>query len=100
MFGDADLPTFFGDFGVPVTFQGVTVKGNFDRPEQIKLADQGFGGVETGFPAVRLPYNAFRPMPCTGDAVNVDGTDYTVAEITAESDGAIVCLDLKAVNLG
>lgn len=99
MFGDADLPSFFADFGVDVVFRGVTVKGNFDRPVQIKLADQGYGGVETGFPAVRLPYNAFSPMPTEGDAVNVDGTAYTVAEVTAESDGAVVCLELKAATV-
>lgn len=99
MFGDADLPVFFADFGVPVIFAGVTVLGNFNRPVQIKLADQGFGGVETAFPSVELAYNAFSPMPGPGDEVNVDGTDYTVSEPTAISDGAIVCYELKAVSL-
>lgn len=99
MFGDADLPTFFADFGVPVIFGAATAQGIFDQPQQIKLADQGFGGVETAFPAVHLPYNAFSPMPLTGDAVNVNGTNYTVAETTAEGDGAVVCLELKAVSL-
>ena len=61
--------------------------------------DQGFGGVRVAFPAVRLPYNAFSPMPDEDDAVNVDGTDYRVAEVTSESDGAVVCLDLKAASL-
>jgi hypothetical protein len=100
MFGDADLPVFFADFGVPVLFgtQPAT-KGNFNRPEQIKLADQGFGGVETAFPSVELAYNAFSPMPDSRDVVNVDGTNYTVSEPTAVSDGAIVCYDLKAVSL-
>lgn len=98
-FGDADLPTFFADFGVAVIFGGSTVKGNLDQPLQVKLADQGFGGVEVGFPGVHLPYNAFSPMPTTGDTVSVDGTDYTVGEITAEGDGAVVCLELKAVTI-
>jgi hypothetical protein len=99
MFGDADLPTFFADFGVPVIFGSNTALGNFDRPQLIKLADQGFGGVETEFPLVHLAYNAFSPMPDAGDAVNVDGTAYTVAERTTESDGGVVCLALKAVAL-
>jgi hypothetical protein len=99
MFGDADLPTFFADFGVAVIFGSNTVLGNLDRPQQIKLADQGFGGVETQLPLVHLAYNAFSPMPEEGDAVNVDGTAYTVAERTTESDGAVVCLALKAVAL-
>jgi hypothetical protein len=99
MFGDADLPTFFADFGVVVTFGSNSTQGNLDRPVQIKLADQGFGGVETELPVVHLAYNAFSPMPDSGDAVNVDGTAYTVAERTTESDGAVVCLALKAVTL-
>jgi hypothetical protein len=99
VFGDADLPTFFADFGVAVFFEGSTATGILDRPVQTKLADQGFGGVGVAFPAVRLPYNAFSPMPDEGDQVNVDGKDYTVAEITSESDGAVVCLDLKAASL-
>jgi hypothetical protein len=99
MFGDADLPVFFADFGDPVTFGTKTVLGNFNRPVQIKLADQGFGGVETAFPSVELAYNAFSPMPGPGDAVNVDGTAYTVSEPTAVSDGAIVCYELKKVSL-
>lgn len=94
-FGDADLGVFFADMGVAVTFGGSTVQGLFDKPTQIKLSDQGFGGVETGFPAVRLPYNAFSPMPINGQSITVDGTVYTVAEVTAESDGKIVCLELK-----
>jgi hypothetical protein len=99
MFGDVDLPVFFADFGVLVTFGSNTVKGIFNRPVQIKLADQGFGGVETSFPSVELPYNAFDPMPDSRDAINVNGTDYTVSAPTAVSDGAVICYDLKAVAL-
>jgi hypothetical protein len=100
MFGDADLPVFFADFGVPVIFGTQPAqKGNFDRPVQIKLADQGFGGVETAFPSVELPYNAFSPMPDSGDVLNVNGTNYTVSEPTAQSDGGVVCYELKAVSL-
>lgn len=99
MFGDADLPVFFADFGVPVFFgsQG-PVQGNFDQPVQIKLADEGFGGTETTMPEVRLPYNAFSPMPTEGDVITVNGTQYSVSEKTAESDGAVVCHTLKAVS--
>jgi hypothetical protein len=100
VFGDADLSVFFADFGVPVFFgsQG-PVKGIFDRPMQIKLADDGFGGTETGMPEVRLPYNAFSPMPTEGDVITVDGTQYSVSEKTREGDGAVVCHSLKAVGL-
>lgn len=99
MFGDADLPTFFADFGVPVIFGGVTRLGNFDRPVEIKEADQGFGGVETAFPSIRLPYNAFSPMPDSGDVLQVNGAWYSISEPTAESDGAVVCFGLKAASV-
>jgi hypothetical protein len=100
MYGDADLPTFFADFGVPVNFQGVASKGNFDRPVDVKLSEQGFGGAIIATPAVRLPYNAFRPMPKSRDLVTVDGTDYTVSEPTSEADGAVVCYELKLAIRG
>lgn len=100
MFGDADLPTFFADMGVPVLFgTQPQTKAIFDRPVQIKLADEGFGGVETGMPELRLPYNAFSPMPTEGDVITVDGTKYSISEVTAEGDGAVTCLYLKAVSL-
>lgn len=106
MFGDVDLRVFFRDFGVPVTFGGVSlyadgepIKGNFDRAVQIKLADEGFGGVETAMPELRLPYNAFSPMPTETDVITVNGTQFTVSEVTAEGDGAVVCLYLKKVSL-
>lgn len=99
MFGDADLPAFFADMGVPVLFGSQPAqKGLFDQPAQIKLADEGFGGVETGMPEVRLPYNAFSPMPTEKDVITVNGTQYTVSEVTAEGDGAVACLYLKAVG--
>jgi hypothetical protein len=105
-FGDCDLRIFFADTGVPVSFGGVSsysdgapIKGNFDRPVQIKLADQGYGGVEAAFPVVHLPYNAFNPMPIETNPITVDGTAYTVGEVTAEGDGAVVSLELKAATL-
>ena len=66
MFGDSDLPVFFGDMGVRVAFSGNNGLGIFDRPIAIKLAASGYGGVENESPAVRLAYNAFSPMPVEG----------------------------------
>jgi hypothetical protein len=94
-FGDEDLGVFFDEFSVAVAFGGNNAKGNFDRPLEIKLGSHGFGGVETELPAVRLPYNAFSPMPTNDDTITVDGTVYTVAEVTAEGDGSVVCIELK-----
>ena len=105
MFGDEDLPTFFGDMGVPVMFKGVStypngkpILGNFDRPLATKLADMGFGGITSEAPCVRLPYNAFRPMPRSKDVLFVDGCKYEVSEPSAESDGGVIVYDLKAVS--
>ena len=70
-FGDSDLPAFFGDFGVDVAFNGVTVLGLMDNPVAIKMADRGFGGFETQMPALRLPYNAFTVMPVETDQMTI-----------------------------
>jgi len=97
-FGDADLTVFTADFGVPVEFGGGTVSALFDQPTETKLADAGFGGFEVTVPAIRIPYNAFSPMPAEGDTLTVDGTDYTVAEKFADCDGSFVRYTLKAVE--
>lgn len=87
--------------GVPVSFRGVgtygdgvPVRGLFDRAIQMKLEEGGIGGVETASPELRLPFNAFTPMPQDGDEVLVDGTTYSVTQPTAEDDGAILVYDL------
>jgi hypothetical protein len=98
MFGDSDLPTFFGDMGVPVAFSGKNGLGLFDRPIAIKLADMGYGGIEAQAPLVRLAYNAFSPQPRAGDTIFVNGTQYTVGSAESEADGAVVAYELKAVS--
>lgn len=100
MFGDADLGVFFADFGkeTAVTFSGVTVPGILDQPESVHLGDRGFGGINATLPVVRLPYNAFSPMPKNTDRLVVAGQAYTVTERTAESDGAILAYSLKKAS--
>ena len=101
-FGASDLRAFCRPMGVPVSFGGVStypddgspIQGLFDRPIGSKLAEDGIGGVESAVPELRLPYNAFSPMPQSGDTVTVDGTTYTVDQPTAEDDGAILCYAL------
>ncbi len=97
-FGDSDLGVFTADFGVAVVFDGRTVLGIFDRPLKTALADAGFGGINTGRPVVRLPYNAFPAMPAPGESLTVDGVAYTVADEESDTDGAFVWLPLKATS--
>jgi hypothetical protein len=98
MYGDADLAVFTADFGIAVTFQGSTAKGILNQPQKTALADQGFGGISTTRPTIRLPYNAFTPMPEPGETINVDGVDYAIADEDAESDGAFVWFPLKVAS--
>ena len=89
--------------GVPVSFAGVSrysddgqpILGLFDRPIAMQGAELGYSGVDMPRPEVRLPYNAFNPMPASGDALEVDGTEYTVASVSTEDDGAFTCYGLK-----
>jgi len=93
--------------GVPVTFQGVSryaddgtpICGLLDTPMAVALQDGGVGGVDMESLELRLPFNAFRPMPAARDAITVDGTDYTVYPPTAEDDGAFLCYQLKLASL-
>jgi len=98
LLGAADIAVFFADFAVPVVFGGVTAQGILDAPIQTGLADQTFGGLEIAKPEVRLPFNAFSPMPVQRQAITVNGVSYTVSDPTAESDGLVVCYRLKAAS--
>ncbi len=106
-FGAGDLRTLCRAMGVAVSFAGVSsypegepVQGLLDTPQQIKLAEGGIGGVEALVPELRLPFNAFAPMPASGDTVTVTdlqtrvATTYTVNEPTAEDDGAFLVYEL------
>jgi hypothetical protein len=104
MVGERDLRAFCRPpMGVPVTFADVStyndgepVRGLFDRSMQFKLQGEGIGGAQVALPELRLPFNAFDPMPDAGDSITVDGTGYTVYPPTAEDDGAFLCYELKA----
>ena len=89
--------------GVPVSFGGVStyaddgspICGLFDRPQSMGLQEQGAGGVVAPASELRLPYNAFDPMPDDGDTVTVAGYDYLCGAPTAEDDGGFLCYALE-----
>jgi hypothetical protein len=91
-----DLPIFMDAFGVAVVFNGQTAKGILDQPTEISLgAHGGYGGIECDKPSLKLAAGTFNPMPAVRDAITVDGNDYTIAERTADGDGAILTYLLK-----
>lgn len=102
MFGARHLRALCRDTGVPVEFAGVStysdtgeqVKGLLDQPMDIKLQGEGIGGAQIDHPELRLPFNAFQPMPTGGDVLTVDGTSYLVYPPTAEDDGSFLCYQL------
>ena len=101
IYGAQDLRAFFRT-GPRVSFTGKStypdgqpIQGLFDRPMQNKLADQGGGGIDIGLPEIRLPFNAFNPMPRSKETITVDGKSYTIADVGAEDEGAIVVYGLK-----
>lgn len=97
MFGDPDLAVFFSDFAVTVQFGGQAAQGIFERIDSNMLADRGFGGFDAPKPTVKLPYNAFSPMPKELDVIVVDDINYTITERPTNRDLAIVIYALKVV---
>lgn len=94
-FGDTDLPIFFADMGVSVTFGGVTTKGLIDEPSIIDHMGQRFSGTEAIQRVLTLPFNAFTPMPEPKQTITVDGTNYTIFDRHAMDDGRLVGYGLK-----
>lgn len=94
--GERDLRAFCRPpMGVPVAFAGVStypdgtpVYGNFDKSSVIGFGDGGTAGIESGRPELRLPFNAFSPMPQSGDTITVEDTDWVCDQPYDEDDGA------------
>lgn len=93
-FGDSDLPTFFGDFGVNLTFGGVTVKVIEDAYDLRDSLSSTVVDVRDRVTLVQLPYNSFSPMPKRGDTVTLVSTSMKVRDVIAEKDGGITQLFL------
>ena len=103
-FGTSDLRAFCRQMGVSVSFQGVVtypdgepVKGLFDVGGQDALFEST--RVEDARYTLELPYDAFNPMPDSGDELTVlDGIapgNYAVRNSTALDDGSMIQLSLK-----
>lgn len=60
--------------------------------------------MQSAAPTLTLPFNAFDPMPDSGDTVSVTErgvtTDYTVNAPTASDDGGFQIYDLYTVTDG
>ena len=93
-FGDSDLPTFFADFGVNLTFNGVTVKVLDDSYDSRDQGSSSFVDVVDRLTMIQLPYNSFSPMPKRGDTVTLVATSMKVRDVIAEKDGGVTQLFL------
>lgn len=94
MFGDSDLKVFFADFGVDLTFNGVTVKALDDSYDQRDSGSQSFVDLVDLVTMIQLPYNSFNPMPKRGDTVTLVSTDMKVRDVLQEKDGGVTQLFL------
>jgi hypothetical protein len=104
MFGDADLPAFFADMGVPVAFGGTTtyqdgapIKGMLSQYADVFSHAGGPGGFDTEQLILTIPWNAFNPMPKPKDTITVDGVDYIVKAPTKNQDTSLSNYYLKPV---
>jgi hypothetical protein len=94
-FGDSDLGVFFADMGIPVSFGGVTVLGNFDQPAMGINFGGGPSSVERQQFAVTVPLGSFSRLLRSGDTVTVDGATYKVKGRELSLDGSIVAYSLE-----
>lgn len=94
MFGDSDLPTFFGDFGVDLVFNGVTVKALDSTYDQRDSFSSSAVDVLDRATLVELPFNSFSPMPKRGDSVTAAGAVMKVRDAVTIGDGRITQLYL------
>lgn len=83
-----DLNVFFADMGVPVSFDGVTVRGLLDDVEE--LVQQNDAGATSVVNRIRVtvPTAAFADLQ-VGAAIEVDGRELQVRERYRTQDGAV-----------
>jgi hypothetical protein len=82
------LSAFFADMGVPVSFDGVTVRGLVDDIEELQQTNEsGMSSVVARF-RVTVPTAAFEDLR-VGALIEVDGRELEVRERYRTQDGAI-----------
>jgi hypothetical protein len=88
-FGEGDLPVWTADFGVDVTFGGVTVKGILDETDLPAVtADGSVEGLVHGTTlAISSPDLALLVGLTIDSALTVDGRSFTVREFLRIDDG-------------
>lgn len=79
-FGDADLPTFFQDFGEDIVFNSVTVKGLIDDEDARENGAANGLDVVGEVMCITVPYNAWSPMPTRKSAITVAGVNKVVRD--------------------
>lgn len=93
-FGDADLPAFFADMGVPVTYGAVTVFGLVDAYDERDGSAQAMVDVADRITDVTVPADAFPVFPPRGALLTLNGAAYRVRDVVQQKDGGIAHLFL------
>lgn len=88
-FGDGDIDDMLSDMGVPVVIGGVQGLGLLDTPDRLLMENGDRSGIIGAAIAVLLKTSDF-PTLKVGDALTVDGVQYTARERLREGDGALV----------
>jgi hypothetical protein len=97
IYRDADIPTMLIDFGVPVTFDSVTVQkgGLVDYVDNVTLKENGIAGVVNKAITVQLQTSAWPSLIANnaiGKPINVDGVPYYIRDRLQQSDGGMTHL--------
>lgn len=96
MFGDSDLPAFFRDFGVSVSWNSEPpVNGILDTSADVFNSGGLPGGFERNTVCLRIPHNAFSATPKPRDQILVDGATYTVHSLPEQKDMQVTEMYLK-----
>lgn len=96
-FHDADIPAMMADFGVSVTFDGITLPQGviMDYVDNVTLKENGIAGVINKAITAMLQTSEFPSLVANnavGKPIVVDGVTYTVRQRLQQSDGAITHL--------
>ena len=88
-FGDSDIPALMADMGIAVTVGGVPGVALLNEGEELMVQDGDRGGVVILATTLIIQTSAF-PAAKAGDAVVVNGKNFTIRQRVAESyDGGL-----------
>jgi hypothetical protein len=91
VFGASDLPAFFADMGVDVSYSGKTTQGLFDQQQVQRIIAEAGGILEVTETSVLIQAGTLGTLSKDATIV-VDGVSYKIRTVRSMDDGQLTAI--------